>query len=127
MEKIDKFLSEISADEKKYLFEKLKQKRKRDIQIKFNVDEKEMGIINKKIEKSKMIKSDYLRSSALQKDILVIDDFKKFFIEMKKQGTNLNQIAKEINTGIISEINFREMKEEYKKINDSIVLLLGKL
>jgi len=127
MEKIDKFLLEISAAEKKYLVEQLKQKRKREVQIKFNVDEKEIEIINKKIEKSKLSKSDYLRRCSLEKNILVIEDFKSFFIELKKQGTNINQIAKAVNQGTLSNINFKQTEEEYKKLNELIGEIVRRL
>lgn len=79
------------------------EKRKREKQIKFYVDEKELERIEKKIERSKLKKSDYLRAAALEKEIIVIEDFKEFFIELKKQGTNLNQIAKALNKNNIKE------------------------
>jgi len=120
--KIEKFLEELSFEEKKYILEKLKtqENRKRNIQVKFFVDEKELETIEKKIEKSKLSKSDYLRKCSLEKEILVIEEFKEFFIELKKQGTNINQIAKALNQGIVVEINFKQIEEEYKKLNDLV-------
>lgn len=96
------------------------ENRKREKQIKFYVDEKELEKIEKKIEKSKLSKSDYLRKCSLEKEILVIEEFKEFFIELKKQGTNINQMAKALNQGIVSEINFKQVEEEYKKLNDLV-------
>lgn len=103
------------------------EKRKREKQIKFYVDEKELERIEKKIERSKLKKSDYLRAAALEKEIIVIEDFKEFFIELKKQGTNLNQIAKALNQGIVSEINFIQMEKEYKKLNELIGEIVRRL
>jgi hypothetical protein len=51
----------------------------------------------------------------------VIEDFKYFFSELKKQGNNLNQIAKAVNGGRVIEVeSLKETLEEYKKINELI-------
>jgi hypothetical protein len=99
--------------------EKKEPKRTRPNQLKFFVSDSELEKINKKINKSKMNKSDYLRTAALGKEIVVIEDFKEFFIEIKKQGTNINQIARALNNGSSAELGkFEEFTAEYKKINN---------
>jgi len=99
--------------------------RVRDKQVKFFLSEAELERVEKKIEKSKLSKSDYLRKSSLEKEIIVIEDFKEFFIEIKKQGTNLNQLAKAVHQGFASDTgNLNETLEEYKKLNKSIVELM---
>ena len=47
--------------------------------VKFFVSDSELEKIDKKIKKSKMTKSDYLRTLALGKEIVIIEDFKEFF------------------------------------------------
>ena len=75
-----------------------------------------------------MNKSDYLRNVALGKEIVVIEDFKEFFIEIKKQGTNINQIARILNSGGTVELGkLEEFTVEYKKLNDLIGKIVGKL
>lgn len=103
------------------------ENRKREKQIKFYVDEKELERIEKKIEKSKLKKSDYLRAAALEKEIIIIEDFREFFIEIKKQGTNLNQLSKAVNSGMIKENNFEKMETEYKKLNELIGEIVRRL
>ena len=108
--------------------EKKEPKRTRPNQIKFFVSDSELEKINKKINKSKMNKSDYLRNVALGKEIVVIEDFKEFFIEIKKQGTNINQIARILNSGGTVELGkLEEFTLEYKKLNDLIGAIVGKL
>ena len=108
--------------------EKKEPKRTRPNQIKFFVSDSELEKIDKKIQKSKMTKSDYLRNAALGKEIVIIEDFKEFFIELKKQGTNINQIARALNSGGSAEREeIEEFTAEYKKHNDLIGKNVGKL
>lgn len=133
MNKIDEFFSDLTENEKLYLFKKVRElktnaNRKRTKQVKFFVDDEELEKINQKIELSGFTKSDYLRASALDKEIIVIEDFKEFFIEIKKQGTNINQIARALNNGSSAELGkFEEFTAEYKKLNDLIGEIVGKL
>ena len=100
----------------------------KDLYFSFRVSEEEKTKIDKKIEKSKLKKSDFLRKAVLEKEITVIEDFKEFFIEIKKQGTNINQIARALNNGSSAELGkFEEFTAEYKKLNDLIGEIVGKL
>ena len=93
----------------------------KNLYFSFRVDESEKEKIERKIEKSKLKKSDYLRKTALEKNILVIENFKEFFIELKKQGNNLNQLTKAVHKGLIQDSgNLEELMQEYKKLNESI-------
>jgi hypothetical protein len=98
-----------------------KAQRKRPKQVGFFLSEEEEKQLEKKIEKSKLPKGEYLRKCVLEKEIVVIEDFKYFFSELKKQGNNLNQIAKAVNGGRVIEVeSLKETLEEYKKINELI-------
>ncbi|MBR2885008.1 MAG: plasmid mobilization relaxosome protein MobC [Clostridia bacterium] len=57
----------------------------------------ELEKINKKIKKSKLSKADFLMKIADKKEIIVVDELSKSLKEFRKQGTNLNQIAKALN------------------------------
>ena len=94
----------------------------KDLYFSFRVSEEEKLKIDKKIEKSK------LKKSVLEKEIVIIEDFKEFFIELKKQGTNINQIARALNSGGSAELEeIAEFTAEYKKLNDLIGKIVGKL
>lgn len=97
--------------------------RNREKQIKFYADEKEFQQIKKKIEKSKLTQQDYLLRCALDKEIIVVEDLKNIFIELKRQGVNLNQIAKAINSGEISHVSentFKEFEELWQSLRQLI-------
>jgi hypothetical protein len=100
----------------------------KNLYFSFRVSEEEKIKIDKKIKKSKLKKSDFLRKTVLEKEIIVIEDFKEFFIELKKQGTNINQIARILNSGGTVELGkLEEFTAEYKKLNDLIGEIVEKL
>ncbi|MEW9940000.1 plasmid mobilization relaxosome protein MobC [Clostridium butyricum] len=100
--------------------------RTKDKQFNFYVSEKDYNSINKKIEKSKLSKQDYLTKCALDKEIIVVEDLQKIFIELKRQGTNLNQIAKLINSGEINHVAENTLKE-YAELWQSLRQLIQKV
>lgn len=57
--------------------------------------------LKSKIQKTKMTNQEYLFKCAFDKKIVVIDGIKDFSVQLKKIGTNVNQIAKQVNSGII--------------------------
>ncbi|MDU1308729.1 MAG: plasmid mobilization relaxosome protein MobC [Clostridium perfringens] len=100
----------------------MNENRKRDKQIKFYVNEKEYEQIKKKVEKSKLKQQEYLIKSALNKKIIVIDGLKEIFLELSREGNNLNQIAKKINEGEQKDI--KEMKNKLNNLWDLIEKIL---
>lgn len=97
--------------------------RAKEKQIKFYANEKEYEQIKKKVAKSKLSHQDYLLKCALDKKIIVVEELQPLFIELKKQGVNLNQIAKAINSGEInhvSENTFKEFQELWQSLRQLI-------
>lgn len=68
--------------------------RKRAKQLKFFVSDKELERIKSKVATSKLNQSDFLRKSALEKEIVVIDGLKDLVLEVKRIGVNINQLTK---------------------------------
>lgn len=105
--------------------------RKRDKQVKFFVTEKELEQIDKKSEKAKMNRSEFLRAAALKKEIVIneikdLEEFTKFIFELNKLGVNLHQIIKKINADIDTEEDFKNLvdnQEKLKLILDNIYLI----
>lgn len=100
-----------------------KMGRSREKQFKFYADEKEYKQIKKKVDKSKLSQQEYLLKCALGKEIIVVEELKPLFIELKRQGVNLNQIAKAINSGEInhvSENTFKEFQELWQSLRQLI-------
>jgi len=75
--------------------------RKRPIQIKFRVTEKERDLIHKKMQQIKTNNlAAYMRKMAIDGYIVEVDysDLKAVCAEMSKIGRNINQIAKRVNS-----------------------------
>ena len=90
------------------------------------VSEDEYKRFEKKVEKSKLTKSEFMRKAILEKEIIVI---KELVLEMKAIGINLNQLTRKVNSGEIENIKelqeikieldyvWREVLQALKKVN----------
>lgn len=102
--------------------------RERAKQIKFFVSDKELDRIKSKVAASKLNQSDFLRKSALDKDIIVIDGIRELVLELKRIGVNLNQLTKLANQRIVTNCNdelqeiHRELKEAWHSLRQLIRL-----
>lgn len=72
--------------------------RTRPYYLSFRVNEKEMQKIKNKIAESGKTRQDFLLACALQKEVNNTDGLKVLLPELKRVGSNLNQIAKALNT-----------------------------
>lgn len=80
-------------------------------QLSFRVSEEEWELLQQKISESGMNQQQYILSCVLGKEIVNTDGIKEIVPELKRQGANLNQIAKRLNErGYI----------DYKRIADGI-------
>lgn len=81
--------------------EKKTPNRKRPIQVKIRMTEEEAAAFQQKLLASGMTAQEYLLNCALGKEINVIDmnSIKELTVELKREGTNLNQIARCLNEG----------------------------
>ena len=103
--------------------------RKRPIQIKFRVTEKERDLIHKKMQ---LIKTNnlaaYMRKMAIDGYIVEVDysDLKAVCAEMQKIGTNINQIAKRVNnTNTVYKSDMAIIDASAKEIWDLLRLSLS--
>ena len=64
--------------------------------------------------------SRYLRDTALDKPIIVINGVDELANELRRVGNNLNQITRAVNAGMVSTVDLNETKEELKKIWQSL-------
>lgn len=104
------------------------QNRKRNIQIKFRCTEEEAAAFQQKLSSSGMSSQEYLLKSALNQEIKVIDmeQIKELTNELKREGTNLNQIARNLNEGG-SAYGLDETRKELEKTWQSLRQCLAKL
>ena len=90
--------------------------RVRDVSIPFRVTEKELQEIDKRAEKAKLDRTNYLITCALNKKITVLEDLKPLLSELKRIGNNLNQLTWRVNEGTLTAVNLEETKRELAKI-----------
>lgn len=98
-------------------------KRSRSIPIQFYVNEDENKKILRKIKDSKLDKSKYLRTMAIDGEIKNIDlsYLDNLIIEINKIGVNVNQIAKRVNeSNMIYKSEIKELKMLIEQINEKI-------
>ena len=79
--------------------------RKRSKQLQFFVSDKELEHIKSKVAESKLSQSDYLRRTALGKDIVVVDGIRELTLELKRIGNNLNQLTKLVHQTRLTDFN----------------------
>lgn len=105
--------------------------RKRPIQVKFFVDEKEQALIKKKMAQAGTENmSAYLRKMAIDGFAVKLDmpELRELTVTMKRISNNENQIAKRLNeSGKIYEMDIEEIKKNQEEIYDGIRKILESL
>lgn len=86
--------------------------------LEIRLSENELAEIDRRAELLRVSRSKYLLQSALHQKIILLDnaEIKKLTRELRKIGTNINQIALLVNTGKIKCIHIDDTKEEIRKI-----------
>ena len=101
---------------------------KRTHQATFRLSDEELEKLKKKISSSGRNQQEYLRRVALGKDITNMDGIKEVLPEMKKQGVNLNQIAKKLNErGFVDYENtlgttLKEVRETWRLLRQYLAM-----
>ncbi|MCM1184901.1 MAG: MobC family plasmid mobilization relaxosome protein [Lachnospira sp.] len=73
--------------------------------------EEEYKKIKEKVAEAGISQQQFLLKTALNKEIVHIKEFQELIFQIKKIGTNINQIARKANeTGHISEAEIKEVK-----------------
>ena len=75
----------------------LSKNRTRPKQIVIRVSEEELAQIKEKVEQSGKSQQQYIIEALTQSNIVNLDGLKEIYPELKRQGNNLNQIAKKLN------------------------------
>ena len=83
--------------------------------IGFKVTEQENERIRRKAELAKVNLSTYVRTSALEKEIKVIDGLREMIPELNAIGNNLNQLTVMVHLGHIHNPNLEVIKEQFTK------------
>ena len=94
-------------------------KRKRDIQVKFYVDEKELEQINKRVRLANVTnRGAYLRKMAIDGFVVNVDtsDLRAVVKEINAIGKNINQITRNANTYGIMKQDITAIKAKVDEI-----------
>ena len=94
-------------------------KRKRDVQVKFYVDEKELEQINRRVQLANGTnRGAYLRKMAIDGFVVNVDtsDLRAVIKEMNAIGKNINQIARNANTYGIMKQDIMTIKTKVDEI-----------
>lgn len=97
--------------------------RKNNKQINFRVNEKDYNYIKNQAIKSKTTLTDYLKYSALNKNIYVVNGLDDATKELAKIGNNLNQLTRLCHQGVITCLDLREIRGQVKHIWQLLNLL----
>lgn len=105
--------------------------RKRPIQVKFFVDEKEQALIKKKMEHAGIENmSAYIRKMVIDGYVVKLDmpELRELTLRMKSISNSENQIARRVNsTGNIYETDIEEIKKNQEEIYEGIRKILTSL
>jgi len=103
--------------------------RKRKFLVGFWLDDDEFLSLKNNISKANLTCSGYLRKCSLDKTIIVIPGIRDLIIEIKRIGTNLNQITRSANEGSIKILgdDLSDIKEDLKKVWEQLAATLKKI
>lgn len=96
------------------------------------MNDEEKAIFDEKVKLSGLSQSEYFRKMALGENIYILaskEEMKNLFFEVHKQGVNLNQIAKNLNSGIYigAEKDIKEVNENYSNLISAITKLYNRV
>lgn len=101
--------------------------KKRPHQVTFRLSDEELEILKEKVSSSGKNQQEYLRRVALSQNITNMNELKELIPEMKRQGNNLNQIAKKLNEngyvdyGNVLSGTLKEVKETWQSLKQYLV------
>lgn len=99
----------------------------KDKKFAFRVSERDLNQIRIKAKRARMTVTDYLVTSALGKEIVVIDGVEGLITQMKAVGKNLNQLTTLTHMGRIQAVRLDEARESFGDIAAAIRDLTGEV
>lgn len=100
--------------------------RKREKQVKIYLSDEEYNSFISQVEKSNLSQTEFFIKCVTKKKIIVIDGLKETLVELKRIGANLNQISKNLNSGIFQGAteDIKIIKSDIEKTTDLIIEVL---
>ncbi len=94
--------------------------RKRNQTLTIRLTAAEKDVIVRNAAKAKMSLTDYIVASSLLTEIHVAEDTRPLITELKRIGSNLNQITMKINAGAFQSYNFQEVIDLQKAVYEEL-------
>lgn len=88
----------------------------KDAELHIRLYKKDKERIISLAKKSKLNVSEYIVKSSLNANITVEADKSEYITELRRIGNNINQITRNVNQGLVREINLKEVKQELNKL-----------
>jgi len=95
--------------------------------IRFRVAGWEKHYITKKAEKAHMSVSEFVRSSAMGREVTVIEGVNELMTELRRQGNNLNQLTIMARQGRIDMVDMKPFMEVYSETWQTLNSLLSRV
>lgn len=105
-------------------FHSMNDKENKNCIISFRVTAEEKKWIEDHSYGNYRLISDFVRDCVFKKDIVIINGLDEFSAQFRRIGNNVNQLARAVNAGFVSQINLTETRKELEKIWQSLNLLL---
>ena len=96
-------------------------KRTRSHQVSFRLSDKEYDLLQSKLAASGLSLTEFFIETIRGKEIIIISDFLPLLGELKRQGVNLNQLARRVNqfSPVCEQeilITLQECQDTYRKL-----------
>lgn len=88
-------------------------KNQKDKTYAFRVSSADLNKIKTQAKRARMTVTDYLTTSALKKNITIVDGLDAWLAEMKAQGRNLNQLVTRVHLGQSDSTLVERLIEKY--------------
>ena len=88
----------------------------KDKVINIRISNEDKKKIEELAKKCKLNMSEYIVKSSLNANIIVEADKSEYISELRRIGNNINQITRNVNQGLVREINLKEVKQELNKL-----------
>lgn len=92
----------------------------------FRISERDYLSIQSKSEKAKQTMTAYITNSALNKNIVIVNELDETNRELKAIGRNLNQLTTLCNMGKIQSLDLMETKEQLRQIYVALLDINGR-
>lgn len=83
--------------------------------------------ITRKAQQAHMTVSEFVRAAAMNKNVTVIDGLDDLIRELRRQGSNLNQLTVMARQGRITQVDYAPFMEVYKSTWQALNSLLSRV